>query len=151
MASRRCVDCDVEGVTTLRKIALTRAGNPVPGPRCTTHHRARRIKTRDMSWEKRLLVIYGITPDEYWAIYAHQGGVCYICRRANGSKKKLSVDHDHRTGIVRGLLCSPCNRDVLGHLRDCIDALQRAIRYLLEPPAVQVIGYRIVPNFEGET
>lgn len=103
-----------------------------------------------MSWEKRLILIYGITAAEYWAIYEFQGGKCYICQRATGTRKRLSVDHCHKTGVIRGLLCSPCNRDVLGHLRDCIESLKRAIRYLRWPPAINVIGRRIVPDFEEE-
>lgn len=91
------------------------------------------------------MATYGITADEYWAIHEFQGGCCYICQRATGARKRLSVDHDHKTGIVRGLLCTPCNRNVLGHLRDCVMALARAIIYLLFPPAVEVIGERVAP------
>jgi hypothetical protein len=142
-----CKDCIAEGVTTKRKLATTRAGKPVPGPRCSTHHRARRTATRDSAWERRLIAVYNITAAMYWAIYEAQGGVCYICRRAKGSaRKKLSVDHCHKTGIVRGLLCGPCNRDVLGHLRDDPEALYRAAEYLQRPPAVAVIGVRITPD-----
>lgn len=138
-AARPCKDCVAEGITTARK-------TPHPGPRCSSHHRARRSLTRDTSWERRLMATYGITADEYWAIYEFQGGCCYICERATGTgKKRLSVDHDHSTGIVRGLLCTPCNRNVLGHLRDCVMALARAIIYLLFPPAVDVIGERVAP------
>jgi len=86
---------------------------------------------------------YGITAEEYWSIYEFQGGVCYICRRANGKRKRLSVDHCHTTGIVRGLLCSKCNKDVLGHLRDDPEALYRAAEYLNGPPAVSAVGVRI--------
>lgn len=115
-----------------------------PGPRCASHHRERRIQTRNSAWEKRLWQTYHLTPDQYWAIYEAQGGCCYICQRAKGNgKKKLSVDHDHACcdgpvscgKCVRGLLCTPCNRNVLGHLRDSVKALLRAIRYLLNPPA----------------
>ena len=133
-----CIDCADEGIETKRKA-------PHPGPRCATHHRVKRSKRRDMSWETRILVTYGITADEYWAIYEWQDGRCYICQRATGVRKRLSVDHCHATGLVRGLLCTPCNRNVLGHLRDDPDAIQRAIDYLMNPPAVDVIGDRIAP------
>jgi hypothetical protein len=89
---------------------------------------------------------YGITADEYWAIYRYQLKTCAICQRATGVKKRLSVDHCHETGVVRGLLCSTCNSRVLGHLRDDVSALERAIDYLQEPPAVRVIGKRITPD-----
>lgn len=137
-APRRCKDCETEGVPTRRAA-------PHPGPRCHTHYRARRTQTRDTAWEKRLVQLYDINADEYWEIYEFQGGRCYICRRGNGSRKKLSVDHCHKTGVVRGLLDTGCNKWVLGMLRDDPEAFQRAIDYLLDPPAVQVIGKRIAP------
>lgn len=92
------------------------------------------------------MALYGITADEYWEIYNYQGGRCYICQRGTGARKRLSVDHDHKTGIVRGLLDTGCNKWVLGLLRDDTDALQRAIDYLDHPPAVYVIGTRITPD-----
>ena len=85
---------------------------------------------------------YGITVEEYEAIIAEQGGVCWICRRATGRTKRLSVDHDHAAGngrqSVRGCLCTVCNR-FLGHLRDDPEAFARAISYLVKPPAWKVI------------
>lgn len=99
-----------------------------------------------MSAETRWRQVYGISADEYWAIYEYQNKRCYICERATGARKRLSVDHCHDTGIVRGLLCQRCNRDILGHLRDDIAAFERAIEYLVEPPALHVIGSRIVPD-----
>lgn len=145
MTVKRCIDCIAEGITTNRKLATTKAGKPVPGPRCATHHRAKRRGRRDYSHEKHILETYGITSEEYASIASHQGGVCAICQRARGLKRRLSVDHCHKTGRVRGLLCQPCNKHVLGHLRDDPAAFQRAIAYLTHPPAVQVIGERIAP------
>lgn len=89
--------------------------------------------------------LYGLTPDEYWAIYEYQGGVCYLCRRANGKTKRLCVDHDHKTGFVRGLLCQRDNK-LLGWARDATDFFQRCIDYLSSPPALAVIGERKVPD-----
>ncbi|QFG08643.1 endonuclease VII [Mycobacterium phage Vanisoa] len=132
---RVCVDCD-EG--TKRKA-------PHPGPRCATHHREKRRDRSTGTWAARILATYGITAEEYWEIYEHQGRRCYICQRSNGKVKRLSVDHDHKTGIVRGLLCTMCNKYTLGWARDCIDFFKRAIEYLLNPPAVQVLGERIAP------
>lgn len=48
---------------------------------------------------------------------------------------RLAVDHDHRTGEPRGLLCKRCNHDLLGSGHDDIKFLYRAIAYLLFPPA----------------
>jgi hypothetical protein len=52
---------------------------------------------------------YGITPEVYDAMALAQNGVCAICGRPNVSNKRLSVDHDHKTGKVRELLCNDCN------------------------------------------
>lgn len=87
---------------------------------------------------------YGLTKEQYEALYEAQGGVCYICRRATGRRKKLAVDHDHKTGYVRGLLCSPCN-GMLAHARDDIEMFERAAGYLASPPAHEYIG-KVKPN-----
>jgi hypothetical protein len=78
--------------------------------------------------------VYGLEPGQYQQIWYAQNGVCAVCRRATGRTRRLSVDHDHKTGLVRGLLCRPCN-DVLGHLRDDLEAVARLRLYLVAPPA----------------
>jgi hypothetical protein len=88
-----------------------------------------------------ILKRYGITPEQYWALYEAQGGACYICQRATGKTKRLSVDHDHETGYVRGLLCGPCNK-ILGHFRDDAATAWRCYDYLAgNEPAPEVIGW----------
>jgi hypothetical protein len=74
---------------------------------------------------------YGIGLEEFTDLLAKQGGGCAICGAARGSKKvaRLFVDHDHKTGKVRGLLCSHCN-SMLGHSRDKVSNLRRGIQYL---------------------
>ena len=110
-----------------------------PGPRCATHQRARKQALAEKKHAEWILKTYGITADQYWSLFRYQGGKCFICQRATGKRRRLSVDHDHKTGRVRGLLCNPCNRDVLGHLRDSVAALERAVTYLKHPPADQVL------------
>jgi thymidylate synthase len=56
-----------------------------------------------------------------------QGGVCAICEK--GNEASLVVDHDHRTGVARGLLCNNCNL-MIGHARDEAQLLKRGIEYL---------------------
>ena len=136
---KRCRDCIAEGITTHRVAKY-------PGPRCFTHHRAIKKKRRTYNHGEHIKKLYGLTTEEYQRIYKHQGGSCAICQRAKGIAKKLAVDHDHEAGYVRGLLCTRCNRNVLGHLRDDTEALQRAIDYINNPPAFSVIGQRRVPK-----
>lgn len=71
---------------------------------------------------------YGITLDEYATLLASQGGACAICRRQE-TGKRLAVDHDHTTGVVRGLLCQKCNT-ALGLLGDDIHLIDAAWTYL---------------------
>lgn len=76
---------------------------------------------------------YGMTQEQYRALSEMQGGKCAICRR----KRKLVVDHCHKTGAVRGLLCSACNLG-LGNLSDNAAILRRAAAYLDAAMADQV-------------
>ena len=55
-----------------------------------------------------LRVRYGLSAGEYDAMLATQGGVCAICKRPP-KQRRLYVDHDHATQIVRGILCAHCN------------------------------------------
>jgi len=127
MASPTCVDCIAEGVTTARPIA-----SGTRKPRCATHTRAAKKRAQINAHGRKVETTYGIPGEQYWALYAAQGGVCAICRVATGKVKRLAVDHDHDTGEVRGLLCGPCNQ-MLGRLGQ--GSLVRALEYLHDPPA----------------
>lgn len=72
---------------------------------------------------------FGLTPEEYDAILAAQGGVCALCERPPMPGISLHVDHDHGTGEIRGLLCVRCN-NALGLFREDPDLLERAARYV---------------------
>src|SRR5665213_3048143 len=69
---------------------------------------------------------HGITEEQYQELLAFQGGRCAICGNKPG-KKRLAVDHNHKTGEVRGLLCKYCNYRILGGVRDSVFTLQKAI------------------------
>lgn len=116
------------------------------GPRCVTHHRDRVKTVRAANHEKRVQETYGLKAGEYAQLYTFQGGLCALCRRATGKSRRLSVDHDHATGEVRGLLCRPCNT-LLGHARDAISFFRRSIHYLGLPPYARMIGGL---TFDGE-
>lgn len=80
---------------------------------------------------KRRLLRHGLTAREYDFLLQKQSGVCAICkkRRKNKNGTNLTVDHSHKTGKVRGLLCNQCNL-ALGLLEDCKARLLRAAKYL---------------------
>ena len=109
----------------------TTAGRPAPhpGPRCATHYRAFRKAQKAKNHERMVGNVYGLEPGDYERMYKEQGGTCAICQRATGKTKKLAVDHDHDTGLVRGLLCGPCNSMVV-YFRNSPEAFDRAALYL---------------------
>lgn len=126
----------------------------VPGSRrCATHKREARKATSEAAWAKNLLLKYGLTVEEYWALYDAQGGVCAICARSKGKDregrgtgKRLAVDHDHKTGKIRGLCCGKCN-GILGWFRDAWDAGYRMMTYLTgNTPAAKLGLDRVVPG-----
>jgi len=80
-----------------------------------------------LSKRKRNLARYGITIDIYDSMLKNQNGVCKICGKKD--KRLLSVDHDHKTGKVRGLLCNKCNF-ALGYADDNPERLRDMARYL---------------------
>lgn len=85
---------------------------------------------------------YGISSDQYLVLLAAQGGVCAICGAPpTDTRKRLQIDHDHRTGEVRGLLCHHCNR-ALGHIRDDPARAEALARYLRHSPAARVLSER---------
>ena len=75
----------------------------------------------------RRAVQLGVTDDEYLGMLEEQGGVCAICG-APPKTRRLHVDHDHRTGAVRGLLCFRCNRALAGYVT--VAWMLKAVAYL---------------------
>lgn len=75
---------------------------------------------------------YGISLDQYNELLKAQEGKCSICGATDprhSHKESLIVDHCHKTGAIRGLLCSPCNV-ALGHFQDSPSLLRTAAAYL---------------------
>lgn len=78
---------------------------------------------------------YGITMHEYDALLKRQDNKCAVCFKAetskhqNGKIKRLAVDHDHKTGKVRGLLCKACNQS-LGLISENIDTALGLVEYI---------------------
>lgn len=79
-----------------------------------------------------LLRTFGITLEEYNDLLERQGGGCALCSKTPEQEgKALAVDHDHKSGEIRGILCSYCNHRVIGRHRDP-DLLYRMGRYIEE-------------------
>ena len=79
---------------------------------------------------RELRVRYGLTVEQYNELRAQQGEACAICRVKPNAR--LVVDHCHKTGRVRGLLCGECNL-ALGKFRDDPAVVEAALHYLQQP------------------
>lgn len=99
-------------------------------------------------WARRITKVYGITPEQYFELLAAQGGRCAICE-LKPRTMRLAVDHNHKTGAVRGLLCTSCNHKVLGGAKESVQVLRRAANYLENPPAFAVLGAMMEPEEEA--
>ncbi len=143
-ARRRCPRCKV--VQLIGNFQRYRNGRT--GKLCRMSHcnacqlvakRASVRKNPDKHWKKghmaRVLKKFGIAADEFRNMLAAQGGVCAICnqsetrRRPNGGQSHLSIDHSHKTGKVRALLCSKCNH-MIGLALESPATLRAAADYL---------------------
>ena len=71
----------------------------------------------------------GCPPEEYNRLLEEQNNICAICEGVNKDGKQLFVDHNHRTGKIRGVLCRKCNMG-LGYFNDNKELLIKAVKYL---------------------
>ncbi len=83
------------------------------------------IKYDKINQPKKTAQRYGLTLEQYQLMLLEANGKCKICNK----EADLQVDHDHKTGKVRSMLCSACNVG-LGRFGDKIELLSKAIEYL---------------------
>lgn len=116
---RRCAECAEERI---RKWALANKDRMA-----LAQKRYRDSNSKNL---KRVAKLYGITAEEYEVMFTEQGGRCAICERHQLEfRRRLCVDHCHKTGKVRGLLCDNCNHGI-GLFKDNSERMFRAIKYL---------------------
>ena len=85
---------------------------------------------KEYAFFKQVFKRYGINKDQYYQMLEEHKNSCKICRKHQSVlKKRLSVDHCHKTGKVRGFLCHKCNI-ILGAADDSCELLLKAIEYL---------------------
>lgn len=129
-----------KGYRLCKSCGKNRAERFFSGPRgkiCETCRKKSGSKARH---ETRVMKTYGLGKGEYEALFKAQGGRCAICRQPR--RQRLSVDHDHKTGLVRGLCCRMCNGRLLTAARDRPEVLRAAADYLESPPARTHLGDR---------
>ncbi len=85
-------------------------------------------KSTDYRYDQALRKKFGIGINQFSTLFEQQNGCCYICHTPD-TFRTLAVDHDHKTGSVRRLLCSRCNL-TLGQVKDDPKILQSMIDYL---------------------
>lgn len=77
----------------------------------------------------KLFKAYSITLEQYEEFSAAFDNKCHLCGNSCASGRRLAVDHNHKTGLIRGLLCINCNKGI-GNFKDDISLLEKAIEYL---------------------
>lgn len=87
------------------------------------------LGTRLKERQANLKRMFKMSLEEYEDKAKQQNGLCAICNGVCKSGKRLAVDHDHKTGMIRDLLCGNCNGG-LGKFQDSIDLLLKAAEYL---------------------
>lgn len=93
------------------------------------------LKSDEMKFVRQNIALrsnYGISLEEYNELLAKQNGKCAICEKESEFTKthsKLGVDHDHKTGKVRGLLCHRCNVGI-GFLAEDLNRIYKVLDYL---------------------
>jgi hypothetical protein len=89
-------------------------------------------RNRVFDLKSRLKTVYGMSLDDYRALLERQQGACAICKSPDPKRRKalgLFVDHCHKTGAVRGLLCHRCNL-LIGFAEETPDRVLDAVSYL---------------------
>jgi hypothetical protein len=120
----------------------------------------RTASEKELAKEYQLQYHFGISLQEYNEMLEAQGHCCAICGKADGTDlhagartRQLGVDHDHRTGMVRGLLCNDCNR-AIGQLKDDATVVRKAAEYMERWAIVQgsrpSVGDRLLDELEKE-
>lgn len=130
--SYRCVECVYEAKARYIK---NHANDKILKKRRIVMNRRWNSKNKEKIKAIRkngaLKFYHGISTKKYEEMYATQLGQCSICLRPNLYKRGLHVDHDHKTGEIRSLLCHGCNTG-LGNFREDIESMKRAIEYLIK-------------------
>ena len=101
---------------------------------CSRISKERRNLGKDIVAHKKwkLKYLYGATYEEYLQLLVKQDYRCAICgNERSKDDTNLCVDHCHKTGKIRGLLCKSCNLGI-SNLKDSISNLEKAITYLKE-------------------
>ena len=124
-ANGKCASCVTDSVRKYREALSLEEINQI---HVKTRIREATTASFRLRRHNRLVREYGLSLTDYETLFQRQNGMCAICQTK--PEQSLSVDHDHKTGQVRGLLCIRCNTG-LGYV-DNEEWLSRAIQYKAE-------------------
>jgi hypothetical protein len=110
------------------------------------------------AWAARLGRVFGISAAMYSGIVRLQGGKCPICGKPvpdpaspPAGARRFPVDHDHKSGEVRGVPCEFCNRRRIGQWNSTnVEMLRRVLAYVENPPARQYFGGPMIVPGHGK-
>lgn len=137
MSEKACTKCKlIKPFTHFNKCAAVKSGLKSSCKLCQSKEgkvynqvHAKKISVKQKA--KHLRLAYGITPELRDSLSEKQGHVCAICLK----NRPLQVDHCHKTGDIRGLLCFQCNT-AIGKLQENVETVIRAAEYLLNAKRV---------------
>jgi Recombination endonuclease VII len=116
--------CGVCKVASAREGYMKKYGDRAPAERTAFNKKLKPV--RDAYHLKRK---FGMTMEDYEVLLRSQGGVCAVCFGPSICGRRYSIDHCHKTGKIRGILCSSCNSGI-GLLKDSPEVLENAAAYL---------------------
>lgn len=109
------------------------------------------------AWVSRLGRVFGMSKSDYTGIVRLQGGQCPICERPvpdpelPADVRRFPVDHDHKSGEVRGIPCPFCNRYRIGQWNSSnVHHLRRVLAYVEDPPARRYFGSPLIVPGHGK-
>jgi hypothetical protein len=125
-----CPRCNTDKIPSLFRVHKTRAsGKEAYCRECSNRYQREWSNTPEHKEKARTRQRRGFTQVQADSLLAVQGGICPICATKDPGKNGWHMDHNHVTGVVRGMLCSNCNRGI-GHLKDSAVFLRKAAEYI---------------------
>ncbi len=133
MKKKRCPKCGkTKNIIAFYKSKRTKDGLYGWCKGCyVIHNRKNYEKNKEKGYVRYLKNTYGLTIEQYNKRLKQQNYKCAICSKTKEeNKRRLNVDHSHKTNFIRGLLCNYCNGRLVGFLCDTKDCATNLIKYL---------------------
>ena len=146
---KRCGQCgEIKPLTEFNRSSKDKDGYQWKCRACyKAYNKSRYTYDIELSRTKHLKRTYGMAPEKYITLFDAQHGVCAACGQPETTNdprtkqiKNLQIDHCHKTGKVRALLCKECN-NALGLLHDDVERIRLLLSYA-ELHQLSDIGFR---------